>query len=311
MADAGGTVSLSHLAATSGLPLPTIHRLVRTLAGRGYVRQQSSREYALGPRLVQLGDTAGRLVGLWVRPKLAELVEELGETANMALLEGTQVVYVAQAPGRHSMRMFTEVGRRVSPHCTAVGKALLARAEPERVRGDPAQHGHGGAHREHVHRRGRVTGRAGSGPCGRLRDRRGRAGARRAVRGGRARRCDPGRHVDLGPDDADDRRARWRRPCRACTRPPRRWWTSWPGGTPSRPEQTSPARPPAPPGPATGCAGRMGHSCATSVRRSRSFGGEGSGHAGRRTRITSPGRGRTRGRGRAVSSRRTVPSMSP
>ncbi|TCK25863.1 IclR family transcriptional regulator [Pseudonocardia endophytica] len=133
MAEAGGTVSLSHLAATSGLPLPTIHRLVRTLAGRGYVRQQSSREYALGPRLVQLGDTAGRLVGLWVRPKLAELVEELGESANMALLEGTQVVYVAQAPGRHSMRMFTEVGRRVSAHCTAVGKALLALAEPERV----------------------------------------------------------------------------------------------------------------------------------------------------------------------------------
>ena len=134
MADAGGTVSLSHLAATSGLPLPTIHRLVRTLAGRGYVRQQSSREYALGPRLVRLGDTAGRLVGVWARPRLAELVDALGESANLALLEGTQVVYVAQEPGRHSMRMFTEVGRRVSPHCTAVGKALLARMDPARAR---------------------------------------------------------------------------------------------------------------------------------------------------------------------------------
>lgn len=134
MADAGGTVSLSHLAATSGLPLPTIHRLVRTLAGRGYVRQQSSREYALGPRLVRLGDTAGRLVGVWARPRLAELVDALGESANLALLEGTQVVYVAQEPGRHAMRMFTEVGRRVSPHCTAVGKALLARMEPQRAR---------------------------------------------------------------------------------------------------------------------------------------------------------------------------------
>ncbi|GAA1379761.1 allantoin degradation transcriptional regulator AllR [Pseudonocardia kongjuensis] len=134
MADAGGTVSLSHLAASSGLPLPTIHRLVRTLAGRGYVRQQSSREYALGPRLVRLGDTAGRLVGVWARPRLAELVDALGESANLALLEGNQVVYVAQEPGRHSMRMFTEVGRRVSPHCTAVGKAMLARMAPDRVR---------------------------------------------------------------------------------------------------------------------------------------------------------------------------------
>ncbi|MEV1291058.1 IclR family transcriptional regulator [Pseudonocardia sp. NPDC049635] len=134
MADAGGTVSLSHLAASSGLPLPTIHRLVRTLAGRGYVRQQSSREYALGPRLVRLGDAAGRLVGVWARPRLAELVDALGESANLALLEGNQVVYVAQEPGRHSMRMFTEVGRRVSPHCTAVGKAMLARMAPDRVR---------------------------------------------------------------------------------------------------------------------------------------------------------------------------------
>ncbi|MEQ3549472.1 IclR family transcriptional regulator [Pseudonocardia nematodicida] len=149
MADAGGTVSLSHLAATSGLPLPTIHRLVRTLAGRGYVRQQSSREYALGPRLVRLGDTAGRLVGVWARPRLATLVDALGESANLALLEGNEVVYVAQEPGRHSMRMFTEVGRRVSVHCTAVGKALLARMPDDRTR-DILRHTDLIAHTEHT-----------------------------------------------------------------------------------------------------------------------------------------------------------------
>jgi IclR family acetate operon transcriptional repressor len=130
LADAGGPVGLSTLSARTGLPLPTIHRLVRTLAGRGYVRQERSREYALGPRLVRLGDTAGRLVGTWARPLLAGLVDDLGESANLALLEGYQIVYLAQAPGRHGMRMFTEVGRRVSVHCTAVGKALLARMDP-------------------------------------------------------------------------------------------------------------------------------------------------------------------------------------
>ena len=130
LADAGGPVGLSALSASTGLPLPTIHRLVRTLAGRGYVRQERSREYALGPRLVRLGDTASRLVGTWARPLLAGLVDELGESANLALLEGSQIVYVAQAHGRHGMRMFTEVGRRVSVHCTAVGKALVARMDP-------------------------------------------------------------------------------------------------------------------------------------------------------------------------------------
>ena len=126
MADAGGEVGLSELSASSGLPLPTIHRLMRTLVSCGYVRQQPNRRYALGPRLIRLGESASRLLGTWARPYLAELVEATGETANMALLDGDEVVYVAQVPSRHSMRMFTEVGRRVLPHSTGVGKALLA-----------------------------------------------------------------------------------------------------------------------------------------------------------------------------------------
>ncbi|MFD6533300.1 IclR family transcriptional regulator [Streptomyces sp. NPDC060184] len=134
MADAGGEVGLSELSTTSGLPLPTIHRLMRTLVLCGYVRQQPNRRYALGPRLIRLGESASRLLGTWARPYLQHLVEETGETANMALLDGDEVVYVAQAPSKHSMRMFTEVGRRVLPHSTGVGKALLAHASPEEVR---------------------------------------------------------------------------------------------------------------------------------------------------------------------------------
>ncbi|PZG77147.1 IclR family transcriptional regulator [Streptomyces sp. NTH33] len=134
MADAGGEVGLSELSATGGLPLPTIHRLMRTLVACGYVRQQPNRRYVLGPRLIRLGESASRLLGTWARPCLARLVEETGETANMALLDGDEVVYVAQVPSKHSMRMFTEVGRRVLPHSTAVGKALLAHSPEDEVR---------------------------------------------------------------------------------------------------------------------------------------------------------------------------------
>jgi IclR family acetate operon transcriptional repressor len=126
LAEAGGRLALTELTEVSGLPMPTIYRLMRTLVNRGYVRQEPSRRYALGPRLIRLGETAGRLLGSSARPSLARLVDEVGETANMAVLEGDEVVYVAQVPSRHSMRMFTEVGRRVNPHCTGVGKALLA-----------------------------------------------------------------------------------------------------------------------------------------------------------------------------------------
>ncbi|GAA0525080.1 IclR family transcriptional regulator [Saccharopolyspora subtropica] len=133
MADAGGEVALSELAEKSGLPLPTIHRIMRTLVGSGYVRQQPSRRYSLGPRLIRLGETASRALGAWARPYLAELTEATGETSNMAILDGTQIVYVAQVPSQHSMRMFTEVGRRVDAHATAVGKAVMATMPPDAV----------------------------------------------------------------------------------------------------------------------------------------------------------------------------------
>jgi IclR family acetate operon transcriptional repressor len=126
MADHGGVMGLSQLATSSGLPLPTIHRLVRTLVDLGYLHQEPSREYVLGPKLIHLGESSARLLSIWARPHLAGLVDELGESANLAMLDGDQIVYVAQVPSRHSMRMFTEVGRRVLPHCTAVGKAIMA-----------------------------------------------------------------------------------------------------------------------------------------------------------------------------------------
>ena len=134
MAEDGGEVPLSRLAVGSGLPLSTIHRLVRTLVARGYVRQLPSRRYVLGPRLIHLGESSSRALGTWALPHLTDLVDGTGETANMAMLDGDRVVYVAQVPSRHSMRMFTEVGRRVHLHCTGVGKALLAQLPRENAR---------------------------------------------------------------------------------------------------------------------------------------------------------------------------------
>ncbi|WP_231751071.1 IclR family transcriptional regulator [Mycobacterium sp. NAZ190054] len=65
---------------------------------------------------------------------LGELVEELGETANLAILVGDQAQYVAQVPSRNMMRTFTEVGRRVDLYSTGVGKALLAQLGDEAAR---------------------------------------------------------------------------------------------------------------------------------------------------------------------------------
>jgi IclR family transcriptional regulator, acetate operon repressor len=111
LAAAGGTASLGDLAAACGLPAPTLHRLAGTLADRGYLR---------------LGADAHALLGERALPALHALAELTGESANLAVLTQGRAEYVAQVPGRHTMRTFTEVGNRVALHCTGVGKALLA-----------------------------------------------------------------------------------------------------------------------------------------------------------------------------------------
>ena len=81
------------------------------------------------------------MLGTWLRPFLAQLVRLTGETANLAMLDGNEVVYIAQVPSPHSMRMFTEPGRRVQPHCTAVSKALLVQLPPGEARALLERHG--------------------------------------------------------------------------------------------------------------------------------------------------------------------------
>jgi IclR family acetate operon transcriptional repressor len=134
LGQAGGRLPLTELAQRSGLPLATVHRLLASLGSRGYVRQDPDRRYALGTMLLPLGDAATRMLSGWALPFLTQLAQACGETANLGVLEDDHVVYVAQAPGRHRMRMFTEVGRRVLPHSTAIGKVLLAWQSEENVR---------------------------------------------------------------------------------------------------------------------------------------------------------------------------------
>ena len=63
--DAGGEVMLSELSSSTSLPLPTIHRLLRTMVTLGYVRQLPNRRYSLGPRLIRLGEGATNNSASW------------------------------------------------------------------------------------------------------------------------------------------------------------------------------------------------------------------------------------------------------
>lgn len=119
-------LGIAELVGHTGLPQGTVHRLLQALQLRGYVRRTPARKYALGTGALRLADAAQRALVRTARPVLTELVRISGETANLAVLEGDDVVYVAQVSSPHTLRMFAEVGRHVPPHSTAVGKVLLA-----------------------------------------------------------------------------------------------------------------------------------------------------------------------------------------
>ena len=134
LAAADGEDTLASLAARCGLAVPTAHRLLGTMAQRGYVRRLEDRRYALGAGLIGLGRVAVPPLADAAMPVLRDLEDLFHETANLAVLDGDLVLYVAQVPSRQRMRMFTEVGRRVLPHSTGVGKAMLADMPEPHVR---------------------------------------------------------------------------------------------------------------------------------------------------------------------------------
>jgi len=133
LGSASGGLGVAELARSAGLPPGTVHRLLRALLARGWVRQDEGRRYLLGSRLIGLGVAAEQLLAAGAQPYLVELVRLSGETANLAVQEGDHVAYVAQVPSPHRLRMFAEVGNRAPLHSTGVGKALLAHQPPAEV----------------------------------------------------------------------------------------------------------------------------------------------------------------------------------
>ncbi|MBO0761446.1 MAG: IclR family transcriptional regulator [Candidatus Dormibacteraeota bacterium] len=122
-------VSLGDLAQRVGLPKSSVHRLLVTLVGHGFVeRDPSTRRYRLGVRLFELGSTVIHERGLHsaAHPVLEELSASTGETCHLAILSGLEAVYVYKVDGNSSITMSSRVGGRAPCHATSIGKVLTA-----------------------------------------------------------------------------------------------------------------------------------------------------------------------------------------
>lgn len=125
-----GTLSAPEVTRKLQLPRTTVHELLTTLAARSYVvalPDQPGR-YRLGVRTYQLGSRYAEQLDLAAegRQVAQRVAETCGETVHVAILEETDVIYIAKVDSTHAVRMVSAAGRRLPAHCTSVGKMLLA-----------------------------------------------------------------------------------------------------------------------------------------------------------------------------------------
>ncbi|MGH3220538.1 MAG: IclR family transcriptional regulator, partial [Streptosporangiaceae bacterium] len=122
-------LGVSELARRLGLGKSTVHRLLTTLASEGLIEQNPrTGGYRLGLMMFELGQAVRVHMDLHaaVGPVLGDLRAQTGESSQVGVLDGDEVVYVDRLESAHSLRLFTETGRRVPVHCTSSGKVLLA-----------------------------------------------------------------------------------------------------------------------------------------------------------------------------------------
>ncbi len=139
-----GGATLTDLAQQVGLATSTAHRLLTTLEQERYVRfDPDGRLWSIGVQAFVTGAsfTKTRSLVALARPHMRHLMEEGGETVNLAWEEDGLAVYLAQVECRQMMRAFARPGTRVPLHCSGVGKAILSGLTDKAVARVLHQHG--------------------------------------------------------------------------------------------------------------------------------------------------------------------------
>jgi DNA-binding IclR family transcriptional regulator len=133
VARAGDPLTVADSAAAVGLDRTVAHRLIATLAARGYLQRDANGGYRLGPTCLALASAITDLRTA-ARPYLEAVRDATGETAHLVVLSGREVVFIDGIESPHALRVGSRVGRLLPAHATSVGKAMLAALPPEQVR---------------------------------------------------------------------------------------------------------------------------------------------------------------------------------
>lgn len=129
--------TLTDLSMSLGVPTATTHRILTTLQKHDFVAFDEERQdWVIGIEAYRTGISFMNRTGLSAvsRPVMRQLMEKTGETANLAIPDGAEVVFVGQVETQNPIRAFFARGTRTSMHASGTGKAILSAMPAERVR---------------------------------------------------------------------------------------------------------------------------------------------------------------------------------
>jgi IclR family pca regulon transcriptional regulator len=128
------SLTIAEVARLSGLDRASARRCLLTLVNFGYAATDG-RYFELTPRILRLGHSylAASLPKL-IQPSLTRLADELRESCSAAVLDGTEIVYIARAAQHRLMGVGLHPGSRLPAYCTSMGRALLAGLPPQQAR---------------------------------------------------------------------------------------------------------------------------------------------------------------------------------
>jgi IclR family pca regulon transcriptional regulator len=120
-------LTLSEVAASTGLSRAAARRFLRTLVQLGYMRSDGSR-FALRPKILELGYAYLSSLTLpeVAMPHLEQLVEQVHESSSVSELDGDDVIYIARVPTKRIMTVTISVGTRFPAYATSMGRVMLA-----------------------------------------------------------------------------------------------------------------------------------------------------------------------------------------
>ena len=134
-----GPVPAAMVATALGLPRSSAYQLLTVMAERGYVTHvPEEKRFGLGPAAYALASSYARQQPLTRlgAPLIAKLVDRLGESAHMAVLHSTDVLYLVEERARNRPSLITDVGVRLPATKTASGRAMLARLPAAQLRAE-------------------------------------------------------------------------------------------------------------------------------------------------------------------------------